>query len=320
MTPGSSIAKHRQADSHPFEPVVENRPPARSKGPFRVVAFNAQSGMRFEGILACLKSQVLSAASILLLCEVDIGTRRVRGRRVAAELASELGMSCAYIGERGLCAANGEIHSFLGNAILSREPIQDLSLIPLPNPHQHLRKLPLGLRRFRPVGRPVAMVGTVSLGGKPVRVCVAHLDSRCDPAGRELQMGALLEGFPSGGPAIIGGDLNSTTVELTRPTAALYVAREMILNPRRFRWPLPYEPLFRRLSDAGFDISGANAHGKSSFTFTRLIPPLFRPRLDWIALRGLEPLPGSAAVIPARPGFLSPRVSDHDFVLVDVRV
>jgi hypothetical protein len=43
-----------------------------------------------------------------------------------------------------------------------------------------------------------------------------------------------------------------------------------------------------------------------------------RPRLDWIALRELQPIPGSAAVIPARPGFFSERVSDHDFIAVDV--
>ena len=76
-------------------------------------------------------------------------------------------------------------------------------------------------------------------------MCVAHLDSRTGPLGRERQIAAVLERLPREGPAIFGGDLNTTTVELARPASVKVVVREMLLDPRRFRDPHPHEPLFR---------------------------------------------------------------------------
>src|SRR5579885_383769 len=87
---------------------------------------------------------------------------------------------------------------------------------------------------------------------------------------------------------------------------------------RRFRRPQRYEPVFRQLSEAGLAIDGVNAPHKPTFTFNRAIPPVFRPKLDWIGVRSLAPVAGTAAVIPARPSFFSSRVSDHDFVTVEV--
>jgi len=43
-----------------------------------------------------------------------------------------------------------------------------------------------------------------------------------------------------------------------------------------------------------------------------------RPKLDWIALRGIAALPGSAAVVPARNSIWSARFSDHDFITCEI--
>ncbi len=94
----------------------------------------------------------------------------------------------------------------------------------------------------------------------------------------------------------------------------------MALQPRRLRYPERFEPLFEHLRRAGFAIEGANVAGKPTFTFHRAIPPLLRPKLDWIALRELQPVPRSARVITARSSFFAPRVSDHDFVMCEVRL
>lgn len=284
----------------------------------RVVAFNARGGVRFAGIAGCFAREPLRSASVILLSEVDFETRRSGRRRVASELAAALGMSCAYIKEFGLMYRDGRVHAYLGNAILSREPLEQVCAVAIPKLTTATRRLPATLGRPRRVGGPAALVARIAHAGRQLHVCVAHLDSRAAPAGRERQMTALLEQFPVDGPAIIGGDLNTTTLELARPEHAQLVMREMLLNSRRFRYPIPHEPLFGRLAEAGFDVEGANAEGRATFTFTRMIPPWLRPRLDWIALRDLKPVPGSAAVIPARPGLLSPRVSDHDFIVVDV--
>jgi endonuclease/exonuclease/phosphatase family metal-dependent hydrolase len=305
--------------THRFEPMIENRPSTLAPGPLRVVAFNAQGGTRFDGIVQCFATEPLRSAAVILLSEMDLGTRRAGGRKVASELANALGMSCAYVPEFGLVSSSGEIKSFLGNAILAREPMENVTAIPLPRVSNRLG-VPRSLGRVRREGSQVAIVATIKVRGKNVHVSVAHLDSRTSPAGRDRQIASMLESFPSNGPAIFGGDLNTTTVELVNPASFKIVLRQMILASKRFRHPQSYEPLLSRLGAAAFEIRGANAEGRATFTFARMVPPWMRPKLDWIALRGLEPVTGSARVIPARPGFFAARVSDHDFITVDVAI
>jgi hypothetical protein len=92
------------------------------------------------------------------------------------------------------------------------------------------------------------------------------------------------------------------------------------LTPGRFRRPEAYEPLFARLAEAKFRLEGANATGHSTFAWSGAVPRWMRPKLDWIALRELEPVPGSAAVVAAKTGRLGRRISDHDFVTCQVRL
>ena len=81
-----------------------------------------------------------------------------------------------------------------------------------------------------------------------------------------------------------------------------------------------YEPLFDRIHERGLLIDGANAINRGTFTFSGIIPRVFRPKLDWIALRDLSPVPRSARVISPRLSPWSRRASDHDFVAVDVEL
>ncbi len=117
---------------------------------------------------------------------------------------------------------------------------------------------------------------------------------------------------------MVGGDFNTATIEMPGLHRLLRVARLMLAEPRRFRNPVPYEPLFERLREAGLEIDGANLPLAPTFTFTRLIPRMLRPKLDWIAIRGLRAVPGSAAVVAPRTSAFAPRVSDHDFIVCDV--
>jgi endonuclease/exonuclease/phosphatase family metal-dependent hydrolase len=305
---------------HRFEPIVENRRSTLAPGPLRVVAFNAQGGSRFDGILRCFARPPLRTAAVILLSEMDSGTLRSGRRKVASELAEALGMSCAYVPEFGLISSDGTMRAYLGNAILAREPMDDVIAISLPKVSNRELHLPRSLGRLRRQGSQVAIVARVKVRGKAIHLSIAHLDSRAHPNGRDLQIATMFEGFPPAGPAIFGGDLNTTTVELINPASIPMVLRGMLLNSKRFRHPEAYEPLLARLSAAGFEIRGANAEGRATFTFGRAIPPWMRPKLDWIALRGLSPVPGSARVIPARPGFFARRVSDHDFIAVDVAI
>ncbi|HJU27854.1 MAG TPA: endonuclease/exonuclease/phosphatase family protein [Candidatus Binataceae bacterium] len=298
---------------HRFPPTVVNRPARALRSPLKVVAFNAQTGRHWRAIAQRLRRPPLAGADLVLISEADWRMHRSGGHEIAAELAAEMGMSFAYAREFGVNRPGREIASFLGNAILSSRPLTDVRVIRMPS---------LFLRRKirRMVGAPTGLTAQINVNGRAIAVGMAHLNSRADPVGRETQMRRYLASFPSGLPAIFGGDLNTTTVVLNGRRAFQAAALKFLLQPRRLRQPQLWEPLFERLAEAGFSIDGANQPGKPTFTFSRAIPPFMRPKLDWIALRDLTPVPGSAAVVPARLSLASPRISDHDFIVCDVMI
>jgi endonuclease/exonuclease/phosphatase family metal-dependent hydrolase len=253
----------------------------------------------------------LQGAAVILLAEADRNLWRSQNRDVAAELAAALKMSFAYIPEFAPRSQMPHPRSFLGNAILSAYPLADVTRVLLPNYRQprHVRRL---------VGEPHGLAVRIEANGRLLTIGMAHLNSRTLPAGRERQMVRFLAGLPPG-PAIIGGDFNTTTMELAGARDAIKAMLLLTLIPWRFRRPEAYEPLFARLAEANFRIEGANAIGRPTFTFSGVVPRWMRPKLDWIALRELEPIEGSAAVVPARTGRLGCRISDHDFVTCEVR-
>jgi endonuclease/exonuclease/phosphatase family metal-dependent hydrolase len=278
-----------------------------------VVAFNAQGGRHWRAIAERMRHPPLAGADIFLISEADWRLRRSSGREIAAEIAAQLGMSFAYAREFGVRRPGHEITSFIGNAILSSRPLDNVRAIRIPS-------LFLRPKIRRLAGGPTGLAALINVNGRIIAVGMAHLNSRGDPPGRESQIQRYLSGFPSGIPAIFGGDLNTTTVDLRDRRAFRIAALKFLREPARLRHPQRWEPLFERLNEAGFSIDGANQPGKPTFTFSRAIPPFMRPKLDWIALRGLTPVPGSAAVVPARLSVLGPRISDHDFIVCDVMI
>jgi len=295
-------------NSHPWGPVVVNRPAGAERRRLKLVAFNARSGRSLERITRLLRRPPLANPDIILLSEMDWRMRRSDRRETAAELAADLRMSFAYIGEFAQQPREGDPVSFVGNAILSNWPLADVRVLPLAKSLGRRRRL------FR-LGAPAGLVAKVTVNRRLLALGVVHLNSRCNPGGRELQMRQYLDGFPIGVPAIIGGDFNTTTVELSSPASFIKVMALSLLRPNRFRNPQRWEPIFERLREAGFDIAGANVSGMPTFSPSRFVPPNVRPKLDWLALRGVKPVAGSAAVVPARMSPFSPRFSDHDFIM-----
>ena len=127
-----------------FPPIVENRAARRTQSRLRVVLLNAAGGRRFREIARCLKRPPLCDADVILLCEVN---SRPRGRAVALELARLLDMSCAYIPEYGLKRPGGEIFSYLGNAILSSVPFEDVTAVAMHRPRTPSRQDAVVTRR-----------------------------------------------------------------------------------------------------------------------------------------------------------------------------
>ena len=299
-----------------FPPIVENRAARRTESRLRVVLLNAAGGKRFGEIARCLKRPPLRDADVILLCEVN---SKPRGPAVAMELARLLEMSCAYIPEYGLKPPDGEIVLYMGNAILSSVPFEDVTAVAMHRPRTPMA-WPMRMRRWKRVGTPTGLVANLKFGGEEITVGVAHLHSRCTPAERARQMATYLESFPASGRAIFGGDLNTTTKELSSRALIWATLREIIADPDKFHSPQAYEPLFEHLREHRLTIDGVNVANRSTFTFSGLIPRAWRPKLDWLAVRGLRPIAGTAAVVTPRSGILQRRISDHDFVTVDVEV
>jgi endonuclease/exonuclease/phosphatase family metal-dependent hydrolase len=296
---------------------ARRRPQAR----LRVVLLNAAGGRKFREILACLRRPPLQGADVILLCEVNTGMRRRPGRDLATDLAEALEMSCAYAREFGLRppGIESEIVSYMGNAILSAAPFEDVAAVTMHKPPTPMA-WPRRMQRWSRVGAPTGLVTRVKFGGEELTVGVTHLHSRCTPVERARQMASYLESFPAAGRAIFGGDLNTTTTELSSRALILATARQMIANPDRFHAPESYEPLFGHLREHGLEIEGANVANRATFTFSGLIPRSMRPKLDWLAVRELRPIAGTAAVVPPRSPILMRRASDHDFVTVDLEL
>lgn len=315
----------------PYYPVVVvNRPARRAQSKLRVVLLNAAGGQNPEAIVRCLGRPALSDADVILLCEIDCGTRRSGGRDVAAELATMLDMSYAYVPEFGVKRVDkdgdGEIIAHTGNAILCSSPFESVEAAAMHNP-----RTPRIFRRrrrgrlskagpVRLVGTPTGLITSVKFGGDAMTIGVAHLHSRCAPDERARQMASYFKHFPAVGRAIFGGDLNTTTTELAGRRGIVRVARQMIANPARFHSPEPHEPLFERIAEHGLVVEGANVAYRPTFTWSGLIPRIWRPKLDWLAVRDLVPVAGSAQVVSPRHSILSRRASDHDFVTVEVKI
>jgi endonuclease/exonuclease/phosphatase family metal-dependent hydrolase len=166
------------------------------------------------------------------------------------------------------------------------------------------------------LGKRAAVAAEINLCGRMVTVGLAHLENRVAPAGRARQMAQFLGALPSDGPALIGGDFNTTTLDVNdRWQCAATLLARLPIEPRRLRSPQRYEPLFGVIERAGFEYRAANVRLAPTYTPTGLLPRFLRPKLDWICLRKLKAVTGSARVVAARNGLR--RISDHDFVVCE---
>jgi endonuclease/exonuclease/phosphatase family metal-dependent hydrolase len=320
------------APAPPFPVDVFNRSARRrERSRLRVVLLNAAGGQNPEAIVRCLKHPALRDADVILLCEIDRWTPRSGRRDIPADLAAMLDMSFAYVPEFGVKRvgeggeSDSEVFAYMGNAILCSAPFEAVTAAAMHNPrrsrifHRRRGRFSSG-GPIRLVGTPTGLIASVKFGDDALTVGVAHLHSRCTPDERARQMAEYLENFPASGPAIFGGDLNTTTTEIVGMRGMVRTARQMIVNPARFHSPEPHEPLFARIRERGLVLEGANVANRPTFTWSGLIPRAWRPKLDWLAVRELRSMDGSARVISPRHSILSRRASDHDFVTVDLHL
>ena len=182
----------------------------------------------------------------------------------------------------------------------------------------------------------------------PLVVAACHLDSNASPRQRTLQLAAVLDCAGGATRAIIGGDFNSSTYDLSSPWA---LARDvlhklLVVGPRKtiegYMTPEQRQerPLFDLLSERGFTVEGFNDRTLATYRYdfnepyalqklkrvggrpaVWLVRRLVRrwngcvpARLDWFAGRGIPAV--SATVVNPCDSEGRP-VSDHAAVVCD---
>jgi endonuclease/exonuclease/phosphatase family metal-dependent hydrolase len=294
----------------------------RSDGPVRVAVWNVER-LRHVGAIAEIMAR--HRPDITLLSEVDKGMVRSGNRHGLADLAGRLGHRFAYgvefvelgLGDENEVAAGSDQRNalgFHGNAVTSGLRLHRPFMVRLEADGGWFGPA----RGQQRVGGRMAIGAQIELAGRRVTVVSVHLESNSSPAQRKTQIAHLLdviEKYDGSAPLVIGGDLNTSTVDRTRDRDQEFRRREFAADPTRLLEVEPHEPLFREMADRGFEWRASNVPGRPT---ERPQPgqPL-RPlgKIDWIFTRGLRA--SAPAIVPALAPDGTP-ISDHDCLLVTV--
>lgn len=266
-------------------------PPKQS---YRVVAWNLERGIQYDGQLAALRTHpYLSSADVYLLTETDVGMARSGNRNIARDLARELGLDYVFApcylnlakGAGVENQARGENELGLhGNAILSRYPIRNARSIPIGNGKDKMRG------REKRLGQQAAVIADIALPGLELAACSVHLDAQSSQRHRRNQMETVIDGLSPDGPAIIGGDWNTTTFDSSSAFTAIagYWVRVMLGagNTIRNHFLRPYNhferDLFRLVEERGFDWRDSNVLDERTTSYDVDDEKAYRNLREWV--------------------------------------
>ncbi len=173
----------------PFEPEVgqANLSFKPSAGTLRIVSYNIKDGgVDPSEIAAAFRANSnLASADVVLIQEAEAFPDE-NGTRIS-RMAEDLGMAWIYAPARPQDAGT------LGDAILSRYPLDDLAVMRLPlAPNKRQR---------------IAVAATIDFGGEPIRVVTTHLDTSLNITDRIVQLHPVVRDLEE--TAIVGGDFNT---------------------------------------------------------------------------------------------------------------
>jgi endonuclease/exonuclease/phosphatase family metal-dependent hydrolase len=254
---------------------------AAAKSRYRAVAWNLERGIELDRQIEALSTHpYLSKADLFLLTETDVGMARSKNRDVARMLARELGLHYVFApcylnlakgsGVERLAEGENEL-GLHGNAILSRYPMSNPRSIGLQNGKDKMAG------REKRLGRQSALAADVELPGLTITAVAVHLDAQSRQGHRRDQIREVLKSLErggDGGPAILGGDWNTTTHNSSRAIYAIlgYWLRVFLGVDRSIEHYLhPYRrferELFQSLLDHGFDYRNCNALGERTMSY-----------------------------------------------------
>ncbi len=259
-----------------------------------ILAWNLERGIEYEGQLAEFRSHpYLQAADVFLLTETDNGMARSGNRNIARALASELGLNYAFAPCYLNLAKGAGIESEMkgqndlalhGNAILSRYPISNPRLIPIGNGRDKMSG------REKRLGQQTAIACEIGLPNYELTVCSVHLDAQSKQKHRRDQMAGVIDGLPSSGPAVIGGDWNTTTFDSSGALPAImgYWLRVFLGagNVIRNHFLRPYtwfeKELFDLVEHRGFDWRSANVLDEHTTSYDSQDLKTYKNLREWV--------------------------------------
>lgn len=330
---------------------------------FRVVQWNIEKGKRFHPVLDLLRTNnILKWADVIILNEADYGMNRSQNRHVARELAERLGMHMIFgpahfeltKGTEDDLVIDGENRESLqGNAVLSRYPILDAAVTPLPvsfEPYEFEEK------RF---GRRCCLWVKLQLRRSFLWVGSVHLELRNTPRCRAEQVRHIMENLPGedNESFLLGGDLNTNSFRRGTAWRTVLSVSRILLHPaakvkeRLLHPEYKLEPLFNVFKQKEFFWDTLNSNEETARTeintleesgslpdfLMRAVKKRLRPyngylcfKLDWFLGKNLQALKGGQKH-DARTGITSvkagrvagknygpDRISDHVPIYADI--
>jgi endonuclease/exonuclease/phosphatase family metal-dependent hydrolase len=254
-----------------------------------------------------------SGADVVLATEMDWGMARSGMRHTTRDLARCLGFGYAF-GVEFVELSTGDAfetsrfadvpnkQSLHGNAILSRLPLEAPALIPIDDGGNWFVNAPKNDGQLRIGGR---MAMAARIGG--LTFASVHYESESDAEGRRDQTSRLISALDQtygSGPAVIGGDLNTSAFSETGMDAAGILCH-----------PAKAEPCFDTFAAADFDWKTCNL-GQPT---TRAAPgrPVAYPlkTLDWLFSRAVDS--SEPKILPAVSA-TGHYLSDHELIAARV--
>ncbi len=329
----------------------------------RVVQWNIEKGTRYPEILETLRwNEILRWADVILLNEADCGMIRSGNRHVSRDLADALGMNMVfYPAHLELTKGTGEdlliegsnVESLQGNAVLSRYPILEARLVPLPvcfEPYEFHEK------RY---GRRNCVWARLQTASRTLWLGSCHLEVRNTPRCRAHQMSCIMENLPGchQDGYILGGDFNANGFARGTRWRTLNSLLRLVIRPsakikERLRHPeRGSELLFERARKAGFSWDALNSEDETAWAelggledaallpdmLARMVGNRLKPyggyllfKLDWLlgrnvrALKDGELQDAESGLTSRRPGCVAcevsgpRRFSDHRPIFADV--
>jgi endonuclease/exonuclease/phosphatase family metal-dependent hydrolase len=297
--------------------------------PFKAAVFNMERGTYIKQIIAYFKyCPALRGLSVIFANELDWGMARTQNARIAGDFAEALGFNYAYgvefVTEKA--GSEGNKEGLHGNAIFSRFPLENPKLIRLPVKYDWFYRegdCRLGTRNavLAVADTPKGKIGLVSV----------HLENRTTPLGRKEQIEFVLNEaethFGKNMPVLIGGDMNSNTVNGDRDEDMRYLSDHPGEMWRRIGQVPFYEPQLDYAASRGFSYADCNALEKTTRRKPMDDGRTVALNLDWFYQRGflcsnpakIESIfhkNGLAGAPEEALAYQGQEMSDHDIVLV----